>query len=271
MLLLVSHLLSFTVLAVNSLYDIFNNHDVPDVPALAGIAGGVILHGVYAWNISSMTPLYWCLGVGLAFSAYGWLAYWKGMWGGADAMNLSMLGFTAAGPVSGAFSFSYTLDILANFVLASLVITVGYSVYKFQEQNGSIHEILDEFRENEGRISAGFLIAGGLGLLLNAWGGNGTGFFIAIAGLIILTVFLKTVQENYMVLEKNPEEVEAGDVASPGQGFGKKIRGLTEEEAEEVSDSLEVSTGVPFIPVFLFALILTDLTASGFWLFYSFY
>ena len=271
MLLLASHLLAFTVLAVNSLYDIFNSHDVPDLPGLIGIAGGILLHAVYAWQISSLTPLVWCLGVGAAFSVYGWTAYWRGMWGGADAMTLSALGFTAAGPVSGIFGISYTLDLITNFMLSSVAVTLLYSGYKFVDQGGELQDIYEAVRERELTVS-GIVAAGGvLGFLLNTQGLNGLGFFLLISASSFIFVFLKLVQDEYMIVEKEPEEVEAGDVASPGQGFGRKIRGLKEEEVEEVSEPLEVRTGVPFIPVFLLALILTDLTSSGFWLLYSIY
>lgn len=266
-----SHLIAYAVLIVNSFYDIFNGRDVPDLPGLAGIAGGILFHGLYAWNISSLRPLYWCIGVGLAFSAYGWFAYWQGMWGGADAMTLSMLGFTAAGPISGAFNFSYLLDLLANFVIASVIVTVGYSVYKFREQGGEISDLRDALLEQEEKVSGAVLAAGGFGVILNSRGLNGTVFFILITALTFLYVFLKLVQDEFMVVEKKQEEIEEGDVAAPGEGFGKKIRGLTEEEVKEVSGSLEVRTGVPFIPVFLFTLALTDFTASGFWVLYFFY
>lgn len=269
--LLFSHLIAYTVLVVNSLYDVFNSHDVPDLPGLLGIAGGLLVHGFYAWSISSLTPLYWCIGVGLAFSAYGWFAYWQGMWGGADAMTLSMLGFTAAGPISGAFNFSYLLDLLANFVIASVAVTVTYSAYKFMEQGGKLEDVRTQLRKEENTVSGVILAAGGFGLILNSQGLNGTMFFILVSGLMFLYVFLKLVQDEFMVVEKEPEEVEEGDVAAPGEGFGKKIRGLTEEEVEEISEPVEVRTGVPFIPVFLFALALTDLTASGFWILYGLY
>ena len=271
MFLFLSHLLGIVVLLVSSIYDVFNGHDVPDVPGLIGIIGGLGFHLAYSLASSNFTALAWCLGVGTMFSLYGWGAYWRGMWGGADAMTLSVLGFTAAGPISGIFSIGYIVDMIANFLFASIAVTLVYSVYKFQSQGGNTKDFLNAFRKRELTLSALMLLGSLMAAFLNFRGQNGFGFFLLISASTFIFVFLKMVQDNYMIVTKTPEEVSAGDVASPEQGFGKKIRGLTEEEVEEVSEPLEVRTGVPFIPVFLLALILTDLTSSGLWVLYSIY
>ena len=271
MFLVLSHILSFVVLLVNSIYDVFNNHDVPDVPGLIGIVGGLGLHGAYSLSSAGLEAIAWSIGVGVIFSIYGWGAYWRGMWGGADAMTLSALGFTAAGPISGAFNLGYVLDLIANFMFASVAVTIIYSVYKFVSQGGGLINFINAVRQREVTLAGTVVLAGLIGALMNSQGFNGLVFFLLISVSGVVFVFLKMVQDKYMILEKSPEEVEAGDVASPGQGFGRKIRGLTEEEASEVSDTVEIRTGVPFIPVFLLALLLTDLTSSGIWILYGLY
>ncbi len=264
-------MLALAVLSVSSWFDIFNNHDVPDLPGLVGIAGGILLHAGYAFQTSSLEPLLWCLGAGAVFSAYGWIAYWKGMWGGADAMMLSALGFMTPGPTSGAFNMTYLLDLIANFMIAAITVTLIYSIYKFLEQGGDLKTLFNAFKEDEKTISLILVLGGAVGFLLNSQGSNGLIFFTLVLAFTFLYEFLQLVEEEYMVAVKSSEEVEEGDVPSPDQGFGNKIRGLKEEEVEEVSGDLEVRTGVPFIPVFLLAVLLTDLTASGIWLLYAFY
>ena len=75
-----------------------------------------------------------------------------------------------------------------------------------------------------------------------------------------------------MVSTVRTEDLEGGEVPARGEGFGKKIKGLSEEEIEGIeSEEIKVRTGVPFLPVFLLALVLTDLTSSGIWLFYTIY
>jgi len=65
MFLVLSHILSFVVLLVNSIYDVFNNHDVPDVPGLIGIVGGLGLHGVYSLSSAGLGAITWSIGVGV--------------------------------------------------------------------------------------------------------------------------------------------------------------------------------------------------------------
>lgn len=271
LLLVYSHVLAFSVLFINSLFDVFNNHDVPDLFGIIGIIGGILFHAGHSYVTGSMTPLIWCLGVGGVFSAYGWIAYWKGMWGGADAMMLSALGFMTPGPVSGSFNIVYVLDLITNFMVAAVAVTVFYSVYKFWDQNGKPKDLLDEIIQDEKKLSILVLAAGVLSFILNTQGSNGLFFFLFALLFAFLYEFMKLVEDSYMVKTKSADEVEVGEVPSPDQGFGNKIRGLTEEEVEEIDSELEVRTGVPFVPVFLFAVLLTDLTSSGIWILYSFY
>lgn len=271
LLLVYSHVLAFSVLFINSMFDIFNNHDVPDLFGMIGIIGGILFHAGHAYNLGSMNPLIWCLGVGAVFSAYGWIAYWKGMWGGADAMMLSALGFMTPGPVSGSFNIMYILDLITNFMVAAIGITVVYSIYKFWDQDGKPGELLNSIKEDEKLLSVIVLAGGVLSFILSTQGSNGWIFFSAVLVFVLMYEFMKLVEDSYMVKTKSAKEVEVGEVPSPDQGFGNKIRGLTEEEVESIEGELEVRTGVPFVPVFLFAVLLTDLTSSGIWILYSFY
>jgi len=270
-LLVLSHVLAFSVLFIDSLFDILNNNDVPDFFGILGILGGIVIHAIYSYTTGSLDPLIWCLGVGAVFSVYGWIAYWKGMWGGADAMLLSALGFMVPGPATGNFNVVYIMDLIANFMVAAVLMTVLYSVYKFFEQDGDPRIFVKKFLEDE-KIIAGVIAAAGiLSALLISQGSNGYVFFLSILVLVFLYEVLKVIEQNFMVEKKDPGEVEAGEVAAPDQGFGEKIRGLTEDEVENLDEEIEVRTGVPFIPVFLLALLLTDLTVSGIWLIYSLY
>lgn len=271
LLLVYSHVLAFSVLFINSMFDIFNNHDVPDFFGIVGIVGGLLFHAGYSYNTGSLEPLIWCLGVGAVFSAYGWIAYWKGMWGGADAMMLSALGFMTPGPVSGSFNMIYVLDLITNFMVAAVGVTIIYSVYKFWDQDGKVKELWSAIKQDEKILSIIVLVGGFLSFILNTQGSNGLVFFSIVLLFAFIYEFMKLVEDKYMVKTKSAEDVEVGEVPSPDQGFGNKIRGLTEEEVEDIDDDLEVRTGVPFVPVFLFAVLLTDLTSSGIWILYSFY
>lgn len=270
-LLVLSHVIAFSVLFIDSLFDILNSNDIPDLFGVIGIIGGIGLHAGYAYTISSLDPLIWCLGVGAVFSIYGWIAYWKGMWGGADAMMLSALGFMAPGPVTGNFSVVYIIDILANFMIAAVTVTVAYSLYKFFQQNGDPRLFIDAFLEDEKKLAGAVLATGIFSTFLISQGSNGYVFFASILVLLFLYEVLSVIEDEFMVTVKSAEDVEAGEVPAPDQGFGDKIRGLEEEEVEQLEEEIKVRTGVPFIPVFLIALVLTDLTRSGIWILLSLY
>jgi len=267
-----SHILAFSVFFIDSLFDIFNNHDIPDEFAAVGVLGGLTLHGAYSYVTGSPEAFIWSLGVGLAFSAYGWTAYWKGLWGGADAFAMSALGFMAPGTVSGVFSAVYILDMIFNFMLGAAVLTVIYSFYKFFQNGGNPKMFLDQILEDEKFLSVSILGAGAMSALLSSQNINGYVFFGVISLLLILYEFMKVVEDSFMVSTVATENLEGGEVPAPDEGFGKKIKGLTEEDIESIEkDEIEVRTGVPFLPVFLVALVLTDLTSSGMWLLHSIY
>lgn len=270
-LLVLSHVLAFSVLFIDSLFDILNGNDVPDFFGVIGIIGGLGLHAGYAYTTSSIEPLIWSLGVGAVFSLYGWIAYYKGMWGGADAMLLSALGFMAPGPVTGNFNIIYLLDLIANFMVAALAVTVFYSVYKFFQQDGDLKIFVEAFLEDERKIAGIILVTGILSSILIYQGSNGYIFFASILLLVFLYEVLSVIEDEFMVAVKSPEDVEVGEVPAPDQGFGEKIRGLEDEEVEKLDEEIKVRTGVPFIPVFLIALLLTDLTRSGIWILLSIY
>jgi hypothetical protein len=270
--LVLSHVLAFSVLFVDSLFDFFNNNDIPDEFAVAGIVGGLLLHSAETYTTGSMEPVLWSLGLGTAFFLYGWLAYWQGMWGGADALAMGTLGFAAPGTVSGSFSLIYVMNLLFNFMVAAAVVTVVYGGYMFFRAEGGPEALKKDLLENERKLSAMVLGAGIFSALLVSRGMNGFVFFGLMLILLFLYRFLKVVQEDFMVREIQVEDLEGGEVPAPDQGFGKKIQGLTEEDIAGIEKkSIKVRSGVPFIPVFLLTLLLTDLTSAGMWMLFAIY
>lgn len=272
LLLVYSHVLAFSVLFIDSLFDFFNDHDIPDEFAVAGVIGGVTLHSAQSYFTGNPDAIIWSLGVGAVFSVYGWVAYWKGMWGGADAFAMSALGFAAPGPVSGLFNTAYLLDTVFNFVISATAVTVIYSGYKFIQQGGNPRIFIDRILEDEKFLAAALLGTGGLSALLEYQRLNGYIFFTLITGLLLLYETLSVIEKDFMVSTVKTEELEGGEVPARGEGFGKKIKGLSEDEIESIdTKEIKIRTGVPFLPVFLLALLLTDLTSSGIWLFYTIY
>ncbi len=271
-LLIYSHVLAFSVLFIDSLFDFFNNHDIPDEFAAAGVIGGITLHAGQSYITGSLEPVAWSLAVGTVFSVYGWGAYWKGMWGGADAFAMSALGFAAPGPVTGLFNVAYLFDTVFNFVVSATAVTVIYSAYKFKQQEGNPKIFLEKILEDEKFLALALIGTGGLSALLEYQGMNGYIFFTLIASLLVLYEILSVIESEFMVSTVQTRNLEGGEVPAQGEGFGKKIKGLSEDDIDSIDrEKIKIRTGVPFLPVFLLALVLTDLTSSGIWLFYTIY
>lgn len=264
-----AHILAFGVLFVDSLFDTLNERNVPDEFAVAGIIGGLTLHGLQSISTGSIDPFIYSLGGGLISGTLGWLAYYRGFWGGADAMIVTMLGTTVPLTSSGQASTLYTLDMIFNFMISAVLVTIIYAGYKFITAEDSLERfksnLIDRKRTVTGFMS--FNIAFSLFLIYE--GVNGLFFFFLMTALILLYEWIRLVEKNFLVKEIDAEEA-LDEVPAPDQRFGDQIRGLTEKELDDFEeDTIKVRTGVPMIPVFLLALLITDLTTVGVWTFYS--
>lgn len=271
MFVLFSHILAFAVLFVDSLFDMFNDNNVPDEFALIGIAGGLLLHIAQSFTTGDLTPLIWSVGGGVVATVYGWAAYYKGFWGGADAMILTMMGFTVSLTATGQASLTHVLDLIFNFMISAVAVTVIYAGYKFSKAENSTQKFRESLA-NRKRFITGAVTASGLfSVFLHFGGANGPVFFVVMTGLLLLYEWIRVVEKDFLVKEVEVDNA-VNEVPARGQGFGSQIKGLTEEELDEYEgNTLKVRTGVPLIPVFLLALLITDLTEIGFWILYSVY
>lgn len=266
-----SHILAFAVLFIDSLFDFLNDNNVPDEFAVTGIIGGLLLHGAQSYVTGSMTPVTWSITGGLIAGVYGWAAYYKGFWGGADAMILTMLGFTVPLTATGEASVLYVLDLVFNFMISAVAVTIIYAGAKFYTAEGSTEKFLEKLKERRKFIATGIIFTGLFSIFLQINGVNGAVFFAVITVLLVMYEWISLVEDRYLVREIDAEDA-LDEVPAKDQGFGKKIQGLTEEDLEKFEDEkIKVRTGVPLVPVFLLAVVLTDLTNLGVWALYALY
>lgn len=288
-----SHALTFSMLFVASLFDL-DTTDVPDVFCATAVLGGLFLHflasrplnlaiistfvseqglmsffslsGIGAVIAGLGDPLAYSLGVGVVFSVLGWAAYWRGMWGGADAFAMSALGFGA--PYAGSASLTDPLNLFVNITLAGFVYIMVYTVYKSFRHPEVWEKTYALILEDRRRIGVELGALAGFTLIAFRAGMPVVPFSALLGFMIFLTRYLEVVQDEAFYEVVEAEDLEVGDVAAPDQGFGSKIVGLSEEDIEEFDgEELEVREGVPFMPVFVLALILTDVFGAGFLLF----
>jgi len=261
MYLVLSHVLAFCALCISSFYDVFSEKgDVPDLPAFVAIGAGIILHAIYAFQAWSVEPFLWMIGTGLAFSAYGWMAYWKGLWGGADAMGVTVLGFAAPYAVSGP-GLIYPVNLFVNIMIVGLVYTVGFAFYRAVWSEGFFERTRDRVLEDRRRIPVEVVAAGLFSLYAGTVDLNPYLYFAALLFIIFLYRFLKVLEDSEMTKTVPVEDLEGGEVVAEQ---GDIIEGISEEEIEELEvEKVEVQEGIRFMPVFPVALLMTDVFGAG--------
>lgn len=297
MLLEFSHILAFSALFINSLFDIFSEKgDVPSVFSVVAILGGLILHMAYAWQIGSFTPVKWMLLAGILFSIYGWFAYWAGMWGGADALAMTVLGFGAPYSVNG-IGAVYGFSLFTNIFLVSSIYAIIYSLHKA----ATSQELKSNFAARIKKKKKLFLLEiAGLGLFSFIQSlFNPLILFSAFSALILVYHLVKELEDTEMDRTIKLENVEEGDIISTNQielghrernligkvfnsldnfsgeklsssqlkiiedklGYSE-IVGITEKELKELNDKdiakVTVKEGLRLVPVFPIALVLTE-------------
>lgn len=189
------------------------------------------------------------------------------MWGGADAFAMSVLGFAAPYSLSG-FGVLHAANLAVNIMLVGLVYTVSYATYRFLKSENALKEFKENLQKDSERILSETALAAAFSMLIQHYAGlNGPLYLIFFMFLIVVYRFLKTVESEAMTRTVKVSELEGGEVAAPGQGFGKKVKGLTEEDIETIEqDEIKIKSGVRFVPVFPVALLITDVFGGGFYL-----
>ncbi|QKQ98165.1 hypothetical protein GKQ38_01355 [Candidatus Nanohaloarchaea archaeon] len=285
-----SHALTFSMLFVASLFDL-DTTDVPDIFCASAVLGGIGLHFIasrplqlnavtdfiatngftaifsYSGIASLMAalgePLFYSLSVGLVFSAMGWAAYWNGMWGGADAFAMSALGFGA--PYVGTATLLDPINLFVNITLAGFVYIMGFTLYKSFRNPEVWSKTAESLKNDRKRIGLELAAVAVLAVFMTTLKVPALVFSLLFVFMILLTRFLEVVQDEAFYRTVDTSDLEPGDVAAPGQGFDDRIVGLTEEDIEGIEDEeFEIREGVPFMPVFVLALLLTDIFGAGF-------
>ncbi len=282
MLILFSHVLAFSTLFIAAISDL-KTTEVPDSISIVGVVGGLLLHlaaslqhGInvhvllnfslllsepLTWFQALGDPLLWSLGVGAVFSIYGWGTYFLGMWGGADAFAMSILGFAAPYSLSGP-GLTYSLNLFLNMMLAGFIYTLVFALYKAVQNPSVWHKTLENIQRDEKKISL-FIVFAGLFSALGLRGGFSPYlYFFMFLSLVLLYEFLNTIQEEALKEEVNVSDLEGGEVLG-GEDSGL-IKGVDDEEIGSLEkEKVTVVEGVRFIPVFPIALLVTDVFGGG--------
>lgn len=233
-----SHLVAFSTLFVAAVSDL-KTSDVPDVFGIAGVFGGLALHGAAAYSAGSLEPILWSVGAGLAFSVYGWGAYLLGIWGGADAFAMSVLGFAAPYSVAGP-GFLYPVNLFVNIMILGFAYSLTFAVYRAFRAEGVLNATLERLKEQERRMGVEVLAAASLSALMVVYGFPGFTYFASVLALILLYRFFQVLQERSMSKEVPVVDLEPGAVVDlQGLDIGvARQKNLPGRKIERFRDSM---------------------------------
>lgn len=228
--------------------------------------------------------------------------YFLGMWGGADAFAMSVLGFAAPYSLSGT-GLIHAADLFVNIMMIGLVYSVLFAFYKAFQSGGLLRKTGDRILSQERRIAIEIVfvaLLSGMALYVRL---DGFLYFTAGVCFVFFYRFLQVLEEEAMSSEVNVSDLEPGDVIDSDVLPGEKVReknllgntvskiryalpfessylenlenrvgypevvGVTTEEIEKLDSvdvgTVEVKTGLRFIPVFPVALLVTDAFGGG--------
>lgn len=249
MLIQISVILGFSTLLIASIFDVRSQKgDVPEIVLYAGVISGIVIHLIHSLIVWDLNPILWSFVSSTLLFIYGYISYRKGMWGGADMLGLIILGSTSAYYLK----LSGSLNLLLNFMLVGFVYALVFGFYhgfKSKEIRKDFIQRLQSRKKILGLSSIGIILLTLLGLHQGFVGL----IYPTMLGFMILTYFfMKSVEEVGMTMTVKASEVEKGDVLADGE-----IKGISEDEIENLEGEVEIKEGIRFMPVFPVSLALT--------------
>jgi preprotein translocase subunit YajC len=196
----------------------------------------------------------------------GWTAYLLGGWGGADALALAVLGFTAPYGVSGITS-GYSIDLIVNLLIAGLLVTLVWSVVlAARKPEKVLSQTYENLRNDRARLVLELMGSLMFAFIAQKAGMQGFLYAVFFVSMVLLIRFMRAIESEVFEVEKDIEEVQPGEIVDT-EALDGRIRGIEEDELEELKEgdveSVKVKSGIRFVPVFPVALLLTDFTSLG--------
>jgi prepilin signal peptidase PulO-like enzyme (type II secretory pathway) len=244
--------------------------EVPDQVPYAMIGIAILIFGYQSIAAWSYMPIVNSLIVGLPFLAFGFLMYYLGQWGGADALILGAIGFLL--PTYNIQTvFSFPIAFIFNLFLVGAVYMLIYSmVLAFMNRNIIAHFVKSM------KASCKLIAFGSVGLFLIFYMANysvsrfllyESDYRIMVLNSIVplvLTIFVFIIWKFAKAVEdigfkkKIPiSKLRVGDMLLKQ----RKLTGITAEQIKRIRKSgtryVWIKEGVRFAPAFVLALLFT--------------
>ncbi len=251
------------------------NRWAPDYISYFGVLFGLSGHAILGLQQNSYWPfLLSLIGAGV-FMGFGWLMSAFGAWGGGDAKMLVALGALMPyyQPIisnyhSAPWPFPVTLW-LNILILGAVLGVVGTILIFARNFKIILPEIKNQFSKNKWllRLSAGLIILSPAGLLANKY----IALSVLLAGALgILFLALKSVETTCMHKDTKPEKLVEGDWLINEVKIGSvhiqpTKAGLETEDIKKIKElaaqgkitTVRVKEGLPYLPAFLAALLVS--------------
>lgn len=278
----ISIVTAFIGVGIATVWDL-KTTEVPDQLPYIMIAIALILFGYQSFVEWSYKPILYSVGVGLGFLAFGYVMYYFGQWGGADAWILSAVGFLL--PFRGVnTTFPLPVIFIFNLFFVGAVYMIIYA-FIFSLFKRRIFSQFSRDLKASSRIAliglavlfAIFMIVGWYmsstflhTVNLSRMVVNSLFSLGVVAMLFVIWKFAKAVEE-YGFKRKIPvSKLKVGDMLLDE----KKLVGITEEQLKKIKRSgkreVWIKEGVRFAMAFPLALIVTLLFGDGIFLLMKF-
>jgi hypothetical protein len=298
MLIQFSVIIGFSTLFIASIFDVRSQKgDVPVSVLLLGIILGILLHAIHSVSSGNFQPLIVTTLGGLGFTLYGFTSYILDMWGGADMLGISIIGFSTTYYLIQSNGLFGILNLFINMVAVAFIYALLFGGLKGIRSEEVRRDFGEKFRSNRFKIIIFAILGAFIPILISPI--KGIVLFLFYEFMLIIYLFFRSLEEKAMTQEIDVEELEVGDVVSfedikleswkeknlvgvaidkiKGSVSGRKeeemlskvekkygyseIVGLTDEGLEKIKDSnverVSVKEGIRFMPVFPVSLALT--------------
>ncbi len=277
-------LVALFVLVLGSYTD-FRTREVPDWVNYGLIFCGIGLHGLlsavsWSWWPVLSSGIGLGIGMGIAFAMY-----YAGQWGGGDAKMLMGLGAIIGFELS---ADSFLLSFLVNVFLLGAFYGLGYGVFlaikNRKSFGGAYNKLRSKIPEFIKRgiviiwiVTAGLLLSFLLlkNLILVYFGA----ILVILLAFYHLYLFAKSIEKCCMIKYATPSQLTEGDwivndVYVKGKRIcGPKDLGILKKQINALKRAkvkqVLVKDGIPFVPSFLIAFIVTLLAGNVFFVLFS--
>jgi|TARA_B100001971_G_C18171997_1_gene527699 prepilin peptidase CpaA len=277
-------------LVVGSVTDL-KTREVPDWLSYGMMGTGVglsLLFSVLYWDYSFVAHSLFGL---LVMFLFGLLMFYSGQWGGGDSKILMGVGALVGlswNLVPFPFPFPFLLAFFVNMLLMGAVYGIGWSVYLVVRHYSAFKA---SFRHIMGLKAVGqvklMLLVTGFVVLASYFFVDRWLWFVVLGGYIVvvlisyLRVAVKALEKSSMIRSVRPDQLTEGDwivkdVSYRGKYIcGPKDLGIEKKAIKKLValykagkiKEIVIKEGIPFVPSFLLAFILTLFVGNFFFLF----